>query len=78
MSTTIRVSEQTRLLAAELAQRTGMQQQAVVAAALAAYEKALFWEAFEQGYTTLAADAPAWAELQAERANEAPALADES
>lgn len=76
MSTTIRVSEETRLLAASLARRTGMQQQVVVAAALDAYEKSLFWDAFELGYQALADDEQAWASVQAERAGEAPALAD--
>ncbi len=76
MSTTIRVSAETRLLALDLAQRTGSQMQAVVAAALDAYEKSLFWEAFEHGYEHLADNAEEWAAVQAERAGEAPALAD--
>lgn len=78
MSTTIRVSEETRLLASELARRTGLQQQAVVAAALDAYDKSLFWDAFEHGYHHLAENEEAWASLQVERVGEAPALADGS
>lgn len=76
MSTTIRVSEDTRALAADLARRTGVPMQAVVSAALAAYEQALFWAALDEGYARLEADPETWAGVNAERANEAPALLD--
>lgn len=76
MSTTIRVSEDTRRLAADLAQQTGRQMQQVVAEALEAYERALFWEALDAGYDRLAADPTASAEMAAELAGEAPALRD--
>src|SRR5258708_1630429 len=49
---------------------------AVVAAALAAYEQALFWQALDEGYARLAADPESWAGVTAERAGEAPALLD--
>ncbi len=76
MSTTIRVSEDSRRLAADLARRTGVPMQSVVATALAAYEQALFWQALDEGYARLAADPDAWAAVTVERAGEAPALRD--
>lgn len=76
MSTTIRVSEDTRALAADLARRTGTPMQTVVATALAAYEQDLFWAALDEGYARLAADPQAWAAVTAERASEADALRD--
>lgn len=76
MSTTIRVSEETRRRAADLAQRTGRQIQVVVAEALAAYERTLFWDSFEAGFSRLADDADEWASVLAERRGEEPALAD--
>ncbi|MDQ2880762.1 MAG: hypothetical protein M3Y48_05730 [Actinomycetota bacterium] len=76
MSTTIRVSEATRARAANLAARTGRQMQVVVDEALAAYERALFWESFEDGYRRLAADPDEWDAVQTERRGEEPALRD--
>ncbi|MGH3547387.1 MAG: hypothetical protein ACRDQU_04535 [Pseudonocardiaceae bacterium] len=76
MSTTIRVSEATRARAADLAARTGRQMQVIVDEALAAYDRALFWEAFEDGYRQLAADPDEWEAVQAERRGEEPALRD--
>lgn len=76
MSTTIRVSEQTRLRAAALAKSTGKQMQTVVDEALIAYERALFWESFDAAYSRLADDAGEWDEILAERRNEEQALAD--
>lgn len=76
MSTTIRVSEDSRQLAADLARRTGVPMQSVVATALAAYDQALFWQALDEGYARLADDPDAWAAVEAERAGEAPALRD--
>jgi predicted transcriptional regulator len=76
MSTTIRVSEGTRQRAADLAARTGSQMQVVVEKALVAYERSLFWEAFEDGYRRLADDAEAWDQIEAERRGEAPSLRD--
>ena len=76
MSTTIRVSEETRRLAADLAARTGEQMQQVVAVALAAYERTLFWDSLDAAYDRLAEDPEAWAEQEAERAAEAVALRD--
>ena len=76
MSTTIRVSEQTRRRAAALAESTGMQMQAVVDEALIAYERALFWESFEAAYARLADDAGEWDDIVAERRGEEQALVD--
>lgn len=76
MSTTIRVSEDTRALAADIARRTGAPMQAVVATALAAYNEALFWQALDEGYARLAADPETSSAVTAERANEASALRD--
>lgn len=76
MSTTIRVSEETRRRASELAARTGRQMQVVVDEALVAYERALFWESFDDGYRSLADDPEAWESVLAERRGEEPALGD--
>ena len=76
MSTTIRVSEQTRRRAAALAESTGMQMQAVVDEALIAYERALFWDSFEAAYVRLADRAGEWDDIVAERRGEEQALAD--
>ncbi|MGH9155125.1 MAG: hypothetical protein ACRD1K_04595 [Acidimicrobiales bacterium] len=73
MSTTIRVTEATRQRAADLAARTGSQMQVVVERALVAYERSLFWEAFETGYRRLADDVEAWGDVDEERDGEAPA-----
>ncbi|MBA2323447.1 MAG: hypothetical protein H0V92_05305 [Pseudonocardiales bacterium] len=72
----MRVSEETRRRASELAVRTGRRMQAVVDEALVAYERALFWESFDDGYRRLAEDPEAWESVVAERSGEAPALAD--
>jgi len=76
MSTTLRVSEETRLRVAELAAATGRQMQAVVEDAVLAYERSIFWDSFEQGYQRLATDHQQWADLQDERRAEAVALRD--
>ncbi len=76
MSTTIRVSDETRRRVAALATATGRQMQAVVDEAVLAYERSLFWESFESGWAELAADPERWAEVRAERGVEERALAD--
>lgn len=76
MSTTIRVSEETRRRASELAARTGRQMQAVVEDALVAYERSLFWESFDDGYRRLADDPEEWESVLAERRGEEPTLKD--
>lgn len=77
MSTTIRVSEETRHRAAALAKSTGRQLQVVVDEALVAYERAQFWEMFDSGYAELRADPAEWEAVQAERQAEEPALGDD-
>ena len=77
MSTTVRVSEETRRRAAALAKATGRQLQQVIEQAVAAYERELFWRGLTEGYEALAEDEEAWAELQAERDVEARSLGDD-
>ncbi|MPZ66482.1 MAG: hypothetical protein GEU83_13535 [Pseudonocardiaceae bacterium] len=72
----MRVSDETRRRAAELAARTGRHMQVVVDEALVAYERAVFWESFEDGYRRLASDSEAWGSVLAERRGEEPALRD--
>ena len=76
MSTTIRVSDATRQRIAALAAATGRQMQAVVDDAVAAYERTVFWDAFQAGYADLADHPERWAEVTAERAVEEQALRD--
>jgi predicted transcriptional regulator len=78
MSTTIRVSETTRRRVADIAAATGRQMQAVVDDAVAAYERLVFWDAFEAGYEVLSDDPEQWASVGAERAAEEQALGDAS
>jgi predicted transcriptional regulator len=77
MSTTVRVSEETRRRAAALAKATGRQLQQVLEEAVTAYERELFWQQLTVGYEALADDKKAWAEVQAERATESGSLADD-
>jgi predicted transcriptional regulator len=76
MSTTIRVSEETRARVAAISDATGEQMQTVVDRAIRAYEESLFWERFEQGYERLAGDADAWHAITDERAVEEKAVRD--
>jgi predicted transcriptional regulator len=78
MSTTIRVSDQTRQRVAALASSTGKQLQAVVEEAVAEYERKVFWEQVNKRYAELRNDPEAWAEIVAEREGEAGALRDRS
>ncbi len=77
MTTTVRVTEETRRRVAALAESTGRQMQQVVDDAVAVYERELFWRQFADGYERLASDPRGWAEVQAERAGEANALIDD-
>ncbi len=78
MSTTVRVSNETHERLVALADATGRRIHAIVEDAVAAYETNAFWEAFSAGYERLAEDPDRWAEVQAERTGEAPALADQA
>lgn len=62
----------------DLAARTGRQMQVVVDEAMVAYERALFWEAFDDGYRSLVQDPIAWESVMAERRGEETALRDDS
>lgn len=77
MSTTVRVSRETHERLTQLSNATGMQIQRVVEAAVVAYEAEVFWSEFDRGYAALGDDPDAWAGVQAERAGEAAALADD-
>ncbi|MBN9608532.1 MAG: hypothetical protein BGO26_19140 [Actinobacteria bacterium 69-20] len=72
----MRVSEETHERLVTLADATGRRIQTIVEDAVVAYEADVFWTAFDSGYQRLADDPEQWAEVQAERAGEAPALAD--
>jgi predicted transcriptional regulator len=76
MSTTVRVSDETRRRAAAVAKATGRQLGQVIEAAVEAYERELFWRRFTEGYEALADDGSGWAELEAEREEESAALTD--
>lgn len=76
MSTTVRVSEDTRRRVAALAEASGRQMQQVLDEAVTAYERELFWRQLATGYDALADDPHRWAELAAEREAEAPAVRD--
>lgn len=51
--------------------------QTVVDDAVAAYQRTVFWDAFESGYDGLARDPEQWASVTAERATEEQTLGDE-
>lgn len=77
MSTTVRVSNETHERLVSLAELTGRRMQAIVEEAVAAYEANAFWDQFNTGYERLLEKPDDWAQVQAERAGEAPALADD-
>ena len=76
MSTTIRVSERTRDRFAEMAKATGRPMTELLDEAADALERRLFFEQFRARYRELRRDSDAWAEIEAERAEESSALAD--
>ncbi len=77
MSTTVRVSNETHERLVTLSELTGRRMQAILEEAVAAYEAKAFWDEFNAGYERLAEKPGHWAEVQAERTGEAPALADD-
>lgn len=77
MSTTVRITDETHERLVALAGATGRRMHAIVEEAVAAYEANAFWDSFDDGYDRLAEDAEQWAQVEAERAGEAPALADD-
>ncbi len=68
MSTpTVRISEASHRLLKELAEQTGQTMLEVLAQALDAYRRKVFFEQLNAGYAELRADPEAWAEHLAER-----------
>ena len=64
---TVRISETSRELLRELAQRTRATMQDVIEMALAEYRKRLFWEQAAHDFQAIRDDPEAWAEEVAER-----------
>lgn len=78
MSTTVRVSEDTKERLASLAKRLGKRQQAVLEEAVAAYEREHFWQQVDERYAELRRDPAAWADIERERTAETGVLLDRS
>lgn len=78
MSTTIRVSSQTRDRFAKLADATGRPMTQLLDEAADALERRVFFNQFAARYETLRADPQTWGEIEAERAVETSSLADRS
>lgn len=76
--TTIRITDETHRRIAQLAKQTGHPMTDVVARAVDALERQLFFADVNQRYEELRADSDAWAEIEAERAVEGGALPDAS
>jgi hypothetical protein len=67
MTTTVRVSAETRAALRDLAAETGESMQEVLAKAVEAYRRRLFLEAANADYARLRADPRTWAEELEER-----------
>jgi predicted transcriptional regulator len=78
MSTTIRVSEQTRDRFAKLAKATGRSMTDLVDEAADALERRVFFDELSTRYDALRADPVIWDEIEAERAVESGAVRDQS
>ena len=78
MSTTIRVSEQTRDRFARLAYATGRPMTQLLDEAADALERRVFFDQFSARYEELHADPRAWGEIEAERVVEGGATPDHS
>jgi len=78
MSTTIRVSEQTRDRLAALADSTRRPMTRVLDDAVDALERRVFFERFNRRYEELRDDSEAWAEIEAERRIEEGTVGDTS
>jgi predicted transcriptional regulator len=77
MSTTIRVSEQTRDRFAKLADETGRPMTQLLDEAADALERRVFFDQFSARYQQLRSDRVAWGEIEAERAIEGGAVGDD-
>ena len=78
MSTTIRVSEDTRDRFSKLASETGRPMTQLLDEAADALERRLFFDQLDARYAELRADPDAWAEIEVERSLEDGALGDGS
>jgi predicted transcriptional regulator len=78
VSTTIRVSEQTRDRFARLADATGRPMTQLLDDAADALERRVFFDQFSGRYEALRADPRAWAEIAAERTVESGAVRNDS
>jgi predicted transcriptional regulator len=78
MSTTIRVSNQTRDRFAKLADVTGRPMTQLLDDAADALERSVFFNQLSARYEALRADPQSWGDIEAERAVEAGALDDRS
>ncbi len=78
MSTTIRISKQTRDRFARLATLTGRPMTQLLDEAADALERRAFFDQLAAGFEALRADPVAWAEIEAERAAEGVTLGDRS
>lgn len=78
MSTTIRVSEETRSRLAKLARATGRPMTELLDEAADALERRIFFDRFAARYAELRHDSDAWREIEAERAVESSSLPDQS
>ncbi len=78
MSTTIRVSEETRGRFARMADETGRPMTHLVDEAADALERRLFFDQIAGRYSELRADPKSWNEVEAERIVEGGTLADRS
>ena len=78
MSTTIRVSEETRDRLASLANATGRPMTRIVEDAVEALERKLFFDTLNRRYEELRADPAVWTEIEQERRVEDGAIGDAS
>jgi predicted transcriptional regulator len=78
MSTTIRVSEQTRDRFARLADATGRPMTQLLDEAADALERRVFFDQFSARYEVLRADPSAWGEIETERVVEGGSVRDHS
>ncbi|MFQ5524353.1 MAG: ribbon-helix-helix protein, CopG family [Acidimicrobiia bacterium] len=78
MSTTIRVSEETRDRLASLANATGRPMTRILEDAVEALERRIFFETLNRRYQQLRDDPEAWAEIEQERRAEEGAVGDSS
>ena len=76
MSTTIRVSEQTRDRFARLSETTGRSMTQLIDDAADALERRLFFDQLSSRYEALRADPAAWRDIESERDLEVGALRD--